>query len=153
MLGAIRPDEINLPLFLHVLGAMALIGSLLLVVVSLLVAWRRPEDEDRAVLHRLGLRTLFFFVLPSYLVMRIGAQWAESAEELTKSEEEAAWVGIGYITADIGALLLLVSLILAGIAMKRRRGTGLQRAVAVIAALLLVAYLVAVWAMTTKVGA
>ena len=29
MLAAIRPDSVNLPLFIHVLGAMLLVGTLL----------------------------------------------------------------------------------------------------------------------------
>src|SRR5687767_952218 len=35
LLGAIRPDDWDLPLFLHILGAMVLVGSLVLVVTSI----------------------------------------------------------------------------------------------------------------------
>ena len=107
MVAVIRPDDWNLPLFVHVLGAMALVGTLLVVATALLAAWRREGDES-ALLTRFGLKTLLVGVLPSYIVMRVGAQWVESAEELTEEQEEAAWVGIGYITAVAGAVLILV---------------------------------------------
>jgi hypothetical protein len=32
------------------------------------------------------------------------------------------WIGIGYITADLGALLILITLIVTGIANRRLRG-------------------------------
>ena len=143
----------DLPVFVHVLGAMALVGGMLLVASSLLVAWRREDEGESAALTRLGMRALFFLVLPSYIVMRVGAQWAESAGDFSEEQEEAAWLGIGYITSDIGALLTLISLVLAGIWLRRKRGRALGRVVAVFATVLLAAYLVTVWAMTTKVGA
>jgi hypothetical protein len=77
MLAVIRPDEWNLPLFLHVLGAMALVGSLAAVVAGLLVASRRDRDVP-AALARFGFWTLIVLVLPSYILMRIGAEWIES---------------------------------------------------------------------------
>ena len=45
-------------------------------------------------------------VLPAYIVMRVGAQWTESAENFP-DDYDPAWLGIGYITADAGALLVL----------------------------------------------
>jgi hypothetical protein len=84
--------------------------------------------------------------------MRIGAQWTES-EQGYPDDFDAAWLGIGYITADAGALLLLVSLILAGLGLRKLGGgggLGLGRAVGVISLVLLAAYVVAVWAMTAK---
>ncbi len=152
MLAVLRPDDWNLPLFLHVLGAMTLVGSLAAAVIGLLVASRR-DGAGSIALTRFGFRTLLVLVLPSYVLMRIGAQWTESAEDLPEQVEESAWLGIGYITADVGAILILVSIVLAVIALRRlRRGRALAlgRAVGVIAVLLLAAYLVAMWAMTTK---
>ena len=46
--------------------------------------------------------------------MRIGAQWTE-AEQDYPDEFEPAWLDVGYITADIGALLILISIVLAAI--------------------------------------
>lgn len=140
----------DLPLFLHVLGAMLLVGSLAFVGISILLGWR---DRARApALTRLALRSLFFAVLPAYVVMRIGAQWTE-AEQGYPDDYDEAWLGIGYITADLGALLLLVSLVLAGIGLRKlRSGGGLRfgRAVGIISLVLIAAYVVAVWAMTAK---
>jgi hypothetical protein len=150
MLAAIRPDSVNLPLFLHVLGAMLLVGTLLAVALATVLGWRRP---DRAAgLTRFALRTVLLGVLPAYLLMRIGAQWTEAKEDFP-DDFEPAWLGIGYVTADAGALLVLISIVLAGIGLRRLRtggGIGLGRAAGIISVLLLAAYVVAVWAMTAK---
>jgi hypothetical protein len=152
MLAAIRDGSVNLPLFLHVLGAMTLVGTLAAVAFATVVGWRAP---DRAPgLSRFGLKTLLIGVLPAYLLMRIGAQWTESKENFP-DDFDPAWLGIGYITADIGALLVLISLILAAIGLRRSReggagGVRFARIVGVICMLLLAAYVVAVWAMTAK---
>jgi uncharacterized membrane protein YidH (DUF202 family) len=156
---AIRADEVNFPLFLHVLGAMLLVGTLLAVASAILLGWGRDDPDRSAALTRFGLWTLIAGVLPSYVLMRIGAQWTEAEEfgdlEGTAEEafEESAWVGIGYITADLGAVLTIVSIVLAVLGLRRLRagsGLGLGRAVGVIAVLMLAAYVLAVWAMTVK---
>jgi hypothetical protein len=158
-LAAIRPDEVNLPLFLHVLGAMLLVGLLLAVSAAILIGWRRTEPADAVGLTRMGFWTLIGGVFPAYLLMRIGAMWTESEafgdlpEPAKQAVEDSAWIGIGYLTADIGSLLILISIVLSVIGLRAtRRGGGLTlgRVVGVIATLLLVAYIVAVWAMTTK---
>ena len=146
MLAAIRPDSVNLPLFLHVLGAMLLVGCLFAVGFATLLGRRSPERAPG--LARFGLKTLLLGVLPSYILMRIGAQWVES-EQNYPDDFEPAWIGIGYITADIGALLILISAILAGVGL-RRGNVRLARIVGVVSVILLAAFLVAVWAMTAK---
>jgi hypothetical protein len=150
MVAAIRPDSVNLPLFLHVLGAMLLVGALAFVAVAILLGRRR---SDRAVaLTRLGLRAVPYGVLPAYVVMRVGAQWTE-AEQGYPDGFEAAWLDVGYITADAGALLILISLILAIVGLRKLRsggGLALGRAVGVLSLVLVAAYVVAVWAMTAK---
>jgi hypothetical protein len=150
MLAAIRPDEVNFPLLLHVLGAMLLVGTLFTVAIAIVGGWRRSDDGDAASLTRFGLLTLLIGVVPSYILMRIGAQWTES--EGLPDDFEAAWLDIGYIVADVGALLLLICIVLTAFGLRRLRsgGTGLARAVGVISVLLLAAYIVAVWAMTAK---
>jgi hypothetical protein len=144
-LAVIRPDEWNLPLFLHVLGAMLLVGTLLLA--GLVLFARRDAG--------LGFRVLLVGVLPSYLLMRIAGEWIASEENF--GENGPDWLTIGYVTADLGALLILVSLVLTGIAARRARttdgGGALTRVSGGIAYLLLAAYLVSVWAMTAKPGA
>ena len=63
--------------------------------------------------------------------MRVGAQWVESKEHLDDLPDDPAWLGIGYITADGGGLLLLIALILGGIGhaqvAQRRRQAGCSR--------------------------
>jgi hypothetical protein len=86
--------------------------------------------------------------------MRIGAQWTES-EQNYPDDFDPAWLGIGYITADAGALLILISLILGAFGLRKLRdgssgGVRFARIVGVISIILLAAYVVAVWAMTSK---
>lgn len=141
----------NFPLFLHVLGAMLLVGALFAVGLATVLGWRRPEHAPG--LTRFGLRTLLFGVLPAYILMRVGAQWTE-AEQNFPDDYEAAWIDIGYITADAGALLVLISIVLSVIGLRKSRagdgGVRFGRIVGVVSLLLLAAYLVAVWAMTAK---
>ena len=150
-IAAIRPDSVNLPLFLHVLGAILLVGALATVGLAILLGWKGGAERSTA-LTRFALRAIPYGVLPAYVLMRVGAQWTE-AEQDYPDDYDAAWLGIGYITADVGALLLLISLILAGIGLRKLRsggGLGLGRAVGVISLVLVAAYVVAVWAMTAK---
>jgi hypothetical protein len=147
VVAAIRPDEVNFPLLLHVLGAMLLVGAVFAVAIALVLGWRRADPA----LDRFGLLTLLVGVLPSYVLMRIGAEWTASEENL--GDASLAWLDTGYIVADLSLLVLLVSAVLAGFGLRRMRGGGgrsLARIVAVVAVLLLAAYLVAVWAMTAK---
>jgi hypothetical protein len=74
LLGVIRPDDWNLPLFLHVLGAMTLVGALVLVVASLASA----RGGDSAAALRLGYRSLLLAAIPGWIVMRVTAQWIAS---------------------------------------------------------------------------
>ena len=146
MLASIRPDSWNLPLFVHVIGAMMLVGGLLVASTSVLVA----RGEARVL--RIGYLTMLSVCLPGYLVMRVGAEWTYSREQLGDAPDDPAWVGIGYITADAGALLLLIALILGGFGLRRLRGggTGMLRASLVISVVLLAAYIVTIWAMGSK---
>lgn len=152
-LAAIRPDSVNFPLFLHVLGAMVLTGGLIIATLALVLAWRRMNGGGAVVLARLGLRSFLLVVIPGYVLMRIAAQWTE-AEEFP-DQYEADWLDVGYLTADVGALVILLTIVPAVLGLRRLRREGgersvLPRIVAVASTLLLAAYLVAVWAMTTK---
>jgi len=150
VLAAIRPDDVNFPLFLHVFGAMLLVGTLFAVALATVIGLRRPDDA--AGLTRFSLRALLMGVLPAYILMRVGAQWTEAAADYP-DDFEPAWIGVGYITADAGAILILISIILSAIGLRKLRGgsgVGLGRAVGILSIVLLVAYIVAVWAMTAK---
>ena len=147
VLAAIRPDSWNFPLFLHVLGAMILVGGTLTAAAALVFA------HGESALLRLGYWSLLAVALPGYIVMRIGAEWTYSKEGLDDAPDDPAWVGIGYIVADAGALLLLIALVVGGIGVYRLRsdrGSGLLKASLGISVLLLAAYVVAIWAMGAK---
>ena len=139
LLGAIRPDDWDLPLFLHILGAMVLVGSLVFVATSI------AADNLRV-----GFRTLLLAVIPSWIVMRVAAQWIASKEHVDDLDPTPAWVDLGYSTSEGSFLLLIVATICAGIAARRARGGGLRTATLVLVAISLVAYVVAIWAMATK---
>src|SRR5262245_57298699 len=100
---------------------MLLVGTLLVASLALVGAWRRTEPAEATALTRFGLKTLRVAVIPAYLVMRIGAQWTESRENLPDEIEDSTWLGIGYLTADIGSVLILVSAVLSGIALVRMK--------------------------------
>jgi len=147
VLAAVRPDSWNFPLFVHVLGAMILVGGTLTAASALAFA----RGDVRTL--RLGYWSLLAVSLPGYILMRIGAQWIYSKEGLDDAPIEEAWTGIGFAVADAGALLLLIALIVGGVGVRRLRGgsgTGLLRATMVISLLLLAAYVVAIWAMSAK---
>jgi uncharacterized membrane protein len=154
VLAATRPTGWDFPLFLHVLGAMVLVGGLTVAVAFQLLAWKKRDPADVAASTRAGFRALLAVALPGLIVMRIGAQWVYSKEGWS-GDNDPAWLGIGYLTADLGGILLLITIILAGLGARRlRRSEGsksvLTRIAMPLATLLLIAYVVAVWAMTTK---
>jgi hypothetical protein len=141
VLATVRPDDWNLPLFLHILGAMLLVGSLVLVLIAL-------AGRDM----RLGFRSLLLGVLPGWVVMRGGAQWIASKEGYDDSNADVPnWVDIGFIVSDPMLLFIIVSTVCAGIAASRqRRGGALRGTALALAGITLVACVVAIWAMSTK---
>jgi hypothetical protein len=148
-LAAIRPDSWNFPLLVHVFGATVLVGGLLAGATAL--AYARGDSR----LLRLGYWSLLALCLPGWLVMRIGAQWIYTKEGWDDLPEgaEPAWLGIGFLTAEAGGLILAISLIVGGIGVYRLRegkGSGLLRATMILSIILLLAYVVAVWAMAGK---
>ena len=148
--AVIRPDEWNFPLLMHVFGAMILVGGLVAAVTALLLGWRR----DSPWYSRIGFWSLLAVAFPAWWIMRIGGQWIESKENF-EEDNEPAWLGIGYITAELGGLLLLISIILTGIGVRRLRRPGAETSVlvrigTVLSVVILLAYVVAMWAMTAK---
>jgi hypothetical protein len=148
VVAAIRPDSLDFPLFLHVLGAMVLTGGLLAGASSLGFA----RGDVRYL--RLGYWSLLAVSLPGWVLMRAGAEWIASREGWTKKGVPSpTWLDIGYLLADIGGLVLLVSLVVGGIGLYRLRqgrGSGLLRTTLALSIVLLAAYVVAVWAMAGK---
>jgi hypothetical protein len=149
MVATIRPDAWNFPLLLHVAGAMLLVGALVVVVASMGSALRRGDGAE--VLTGLAFRALLLGVLPAYILMRVGAEWIASKEDVP---DDVDWIGIGYMVSDGGLLLWIIAAVVAWRAARRGAAGlgGLGRAVVVLSGVLLVAYAVAIWAMTTKPG-
>jgi hypothetical protein len=148
VLAAVRVE--GLPIFLHVLGAMVFVGSLLLAGTVLAGAW----NDGSAERVRLGFRTLLIAVVPSYLVMRVFGQIVE-AKDAYNADEEKAWIGIGYGTTELGLLLIIGSSIAAGVgsrkALREGGAVGTSRKVAtVLVWIMVVLFTIAIWAMTTK---
>jgi hypothetical protein len=142
-LAAIRPDDWNLPLFLHVLSAMVLFGAVVLAVVS-------AAGDSQAGL-RLGFRSLLIGAIPAWIAMRVSGQWIASEENLLdEGVETPAWVDIGFMTSEASFVVLIAATVCAGIAARRGRGGGLRTATIVLASVTIVAYVVAIWAMSTK---
>jgi cytochrome b561 len=150
MLAVVRPDAWNFPLFLHVGGAMALVASLVVALYAIRIA-RTRGDQPAA---QFAFRVLWRFTLPAFIVMRVGAQWIASKENVDNSND--AWVGIGFTVSDFGLLLLIIGLVLTGLMARRaKQGTSVAgaaqlRAAGILAGILVVAYVVTIWAMTTK---
>ena len=137
------------PLFLHVAGAMLLVAALVVVIATMGGALRREDGSE--ALTGLAFRTLLIGVLPAYVLMRVGAEWIASEEDVPSDVD---WIGIGYAVADIGLLLVIIAAVLAWRAARRGAAGpgGLGRGVLVLAAVLIVAYGVAIWAMAAKPG-
>ena len=148
VLALVRPHAWDFPLFVHVLGAMILVGGLLAGAACLAFA----RGDLRFL--RLGYWSLLAVSLPGWLIMRIGAEWIASKEGWTKKGVPTpTWLDIGFLLADLGGLILLVSLIVGGVGVRRLGsggGAGLLRATLVLSLVLLAAYVVAVWAMAGK---
>ena len=146
MVAIVRPDSWDFPLFLHVLGAMLLVAGL--VTGGLALALARGEVR----MLRLGYGALLLVSLPGWILMRAGAEWIYDKEGFS-GDDDPTWIGIGFLTADIGGIVFLISLVLGGIGLYRLRrggGAGLLRATMVLSFVLLAAYVVTVWAMGAK---
>jgi hypothetical protein len=144
----IRPDSWNWALLLHVVGAMILVGALLTAGTASMMM-RRDATGTLAVF---SYRMLLWVGLPGLILMRVGAGWIYDKEGYS-GDNDPTWLGIGFTTADGGAFLLIIALILGGIGLRRFRrdgGDGLLRAAGIIALVLLAAYVITVWAMAGK---
>lgn len=155
MFAAIRPDSWNLPLLVHVLGASILVGGLITALGAQVVGWTRNTAAGALQLARMGFFTLLCVAVPGWFLMRIGAQWIFSKEGWDDVDSEPTWLGIGWITSDLGGLLILIATILAGLGARRLRlsgetGSTLVRVATVLTALALIAYVITVWAMAGK---
>jgi hypothetical protein len=108
LLASIRPSSWDLPLFLHVAGAMTLVGAVGTTVVLAFAGTRRPAAS---VLARGAFFCLVAAALPAWVVMRVAAQWTFSKE--FPSNYSPTWIGIGFAVSDVGLLVLLAAVGLA----------------------------------------
>jgi hypothetical protein len=151
VLAAMRPDDQSFALLLHLVGATVVFGALLASATSLALA----RGDTRLL--RLGYFSLLLVGLPGLILLRLAGEWLyrlQNWDELPEQIDQPTWLGIGFVVADLGGLLFLLALALGGVGVYRLRtgkgGTGLLKATMVIALILIVAYVVAVWAMTGK---
>jgi hypothetical protein len=153
LIAIVRPGSWNLPLFFHIFGAMLLVASLPVALYAIRIA-RTRGDQPAA---QFAFRVLSRATLPAFLLMRVFAQIIDDKEHADKGDP--TWIGIGFGVSDLGGLLLIVALVLTGLMARRaKKGTSVagapQLAIgAGIAGFLIVMYIVAIWAMTTKPGA
>ena len=149
VLATVRPDDWNLPLFVHVVGAMILVAGLVTGTAALFFAKGDPK------VLRLGFWALMLVSFPGWIIMRLGAQWIYSKEGWDKVPDSLvpSWLKIGYLAADAGGLVLVITLIIGGIGVRRLqagKSAALLKVTLVLSVLLLAAYIVAVWAMAGK---
>ena len=98
-----------LPLFLHVLGAMTLVGAMIAVEIVAVVGWKRP---DSPVLRRTAWASVIAVAIPAFVVMRGAAQWIYSKEGWS-GHDDPTWLGIGFGVADTGLIVLIATAIAA----------------------------------------
>lgn len=151
VLAAIRPGEQDFALLLHLVGAVVVFGALLASATSIVLA----RGEIRLL--RLGYFSLLLVALPGWILMRVAGEWLyrlQHWQDLPAQFDEPRWLSIGFVVADWGGLLFLVSLALGGAGLYRLRqgkgGAGPLQVTTVITIVLILAYAVAVWAMTGK---
>jgi hypothetical protein len=170
-LAKLRPDSFNLPLLVHVTGAMILVGGMLGAAAALMLA----RGDARKL--KVGYYSLLFVAFPGLILTKLGATaiWhKESSHSLIGAAfphpNDPHWIMIGGTMLDGGAGLLVLALILGWFGLRRMGGaesdslskipvvkkmTGetLLKLTSLISVVLLAAYVLAIWAMATKPGA
>ncbi len=145
VLATIRPVGWDLPLFVHVLGAMVLVGA---AATGVRAAFVSEPAAAAGWTRRFAYRTFLLAALPAFVLMRVGAEWMR-IKEFGSSGVTPHFVIIGYTAADGGGVLLVVGIILSWYALRRGR-PRLARVAALVIAVALIGWLVAVWAMGAK---
>ena len=152
LVAALRADSLDFPLFLHVLGAMILVGGL--VAAAGVLGFARGDVRSL----RLGYWSLAAVAFPGWVLMRVGGEWIyrrEHWDELPEGIDLPGWLSTGKTIGDVGGLVLVVALAAGGVGVYRLRegkGAGLLRLTLWLSLALLAADVVAVWAMAGKPG-
>ena len=168
-LAKLRPDSWNLPLLIHVAGAMILVGGVLGATAALGLA----RGDERKL--KLGYYSLLFVALPGLVLTKIGATalWSKYSEHsfigaAFPHSDDPRWIQIGGTALDGGGGLVVLALILGWFGLRRLdgktdfvaklpivgkwSGATYLRLTMIISIALLAAYVLAIWAMSTKVS-
>jgi hypothetical protein len=168
-LAKLRPDSWNLPLLIHVAGAMILVGGVLGATAALGLA----RGDERKL--KLGYYSLLFVALPGLVLTKLGATalWSKySAHSFIGAafphSDDPRWIQIGGTALDGGGGLVVLALIVGWFGLRRLDGktdfvaklpivgkwTGgtYLTLTTIISIVLLAAYVLAIWAMSTKVS-
>ena len=132
MLALIRPDSWNFPLFLHILGATVLFGTVATVAIAGFAS--RSHAGYEQLLARVAARTFLFGV--SRLHPHARRRAVDRRQGVPGRRQDPGWVDVGFIVSEPGALLLLITGILSRVS--ARRG-ALMLAVPVLAGIYVVA--------------
>jgi uncharacterized cupredoxin-like copper-binding protein len=152
MFAAIRPAGQDFPVLLHIVGATIVFGALLASASALALA----RGEIRLL--RLGYFSLLLVALPGWILMRLSAEWIyrkQGWNDLPNQFKDADWLRIGFFVADVGGILFVLALIIGGVGVYRLqhgKSASLLQATMFISLVIALGYVVAVWAMTGKVG-
>jgi hypothetical protein len=149
MLASIRPDDWNWLLLGHLLGVAALFASLVIVFAASAVT-RAVAGADAVRVRGLVLRTIAYLAWPGFLVT-IGLGHALQSKE----DASGTWLDV---SANLGEVAGFVGLgiltYLANVALRRARSgrdaTTAVAASAIVAPVLIVIFVVALFLMTGK---
>jgi hypothetical protein len=148
------PSSWNVPLLVHVTGAMILVGGMLTAATALVSA---RGDERRL---RLGYYSLLFVAFPGMMLTKMGATaiWSKYSDHgffrsAFPSRDDPTWIMIGGTALDMGAGALVLALIAGWFGLKKldtKRGQQLMKLTTLISIGLLAAYVVTIWAMAGR---
>jgi hypothetical protein len=165
---AFRPDSWNVPLLIHITGAVILVGGVLGAAAALALG---HGDVGKV---KLGYYSLLFVAFPGLVLTKIGATaiWSkESSHSFIGAAfphtDDPRWIMVGGTALDGGAGLLVLALIIGWFGLRRMEGgesdfltkvpvvrnmsgETLVKATTIISVVLLVGYVLAIWAMSTK---
>jgi hypothetical protein len=105
VIAAVRAHSLDLPLFIHVFGAMLLFGAALAAAGLAVAGWRRPQVPALAAS---AFWSLLAVAVPSWVVMYIGAMWIHS-KEFKGGASDPTWISVGFAVAEPGLLILLAA--------------------------------------------
>lgn len=130
-------------LYVHVVGATVLFGSVLAVAIVSLAALR--VESQALMLRRLAFWLTALAVVPAWILMYFGGFWLLRHEHL--NDNTPSWADAGINIAHIAAVLTLLLLVLGGLS---RRWPKLGGAVAALSLLYIAALAFAWFAMSGK---